>query len=199
MRAKVGILALVVFLFAAAVVPASAETQDVNACVERVVNGGFEAGVTGWEPTTNGPFALVGPALPRTGALGAILGARNNADDRLEQAIALPAGKAATLRFWWHMLTEEPDHPWDTLEVTIKPAGAAESIRLVRITDGDIQGQWREAVFSLSAYAGQTVELSFRAQTDANQPTEFYVDDVSVQACDAPALTKRLMLPLIMR
>ncbi len=198
MRATVGFL-LAVLIFAAAIVPASAETEAVNACAERVVNGGFEAGVTGWEPTTNGPFALVGPALPHTGALGAILGARDNADDRLEQAITLPAGKTATLRFWWHMLTEEPDHPWDTLEVTIKPAGSTESIRLIRITDGDIQGQWREAVFSLSAYAGQTIELSFRGETDANQPTEFYVDDVSVQACDASTLSKRLMLPFILR
>lgn len=199
MRATVGLLLLVVTLFAVAVVPAAAETQSVNACSERVVNGGFEAGVTGWEPTTNGPFALVGPALPHTGALGAILGARNNADDRLEQSITLPAGQTATLRFWWHMLTEEPDHPWDTLEVTVKPAGAAESTRLIRITDGDVQGQWREAVISLSAYAGQTVELSFRAETDANQPTEFYVDDVSVQACDAPVLSNRLRLPFIVR
>jgi len=199
MRATAGFLLLVVILFAAAIAPASAETQSVNACTERVINGGFEAGVTGWEPTTNGPFALVGPALPHTGALGAILGARNNADDRLEQAITLPAGKSATLRFWWLMLTEEPDHPWDTLEVTIKPAGAAESIRLIRITDGDAQGQWREAVINLSAYAGQTAELSFRAVTDANQPTEFYVDDVSVQACDAPTLSRRLNLPFILR
>jgi hypothetical protein len=199
MRARVGFLALAALLMVVAVAPASAEPQGINACAERVINGGFEAGVTGWEATTNGPFALVGPALPRTGALGAILGARNNAGDRLEQIITLPAGKTATLRFWWHMLTEEPDHPWDTLEVTIKPAGSPESIRLIRITDGDIQGQWREAVISLNAYAGQTVELSFRAETDANQPTEFYVDDVSIQACDAPALQKRLMLPVILR
>jgi kumamolisin len=199
MRVKVAFLLTVVVLVAGAVVPAFAEDAAVNACAERVINGGFEAGVTGWEPTTNGPFALVGPALPRSGALGAILGARNNADDRLEQVIALPGGQTATLRFWWHMLTEEPDHPWDTLEVTIKPAGSAESIRLIRITDGDVQGQWRESVVSLSQYAGQTVELSFRAETDTNQPTEFYVDDVSVQACDPSVVARRFVLPLILR
>jgi hypothetical protein len=199
MRATVGFLLLVIAIFGAAVVPAAAETQAVNACAERIINGGFESGVTGWEPTTNGAFALVGPALPRTGSLGAILGARNNANDRLEQTITLPAGQHATLRFWWHMLTEEPDHPWDMLDITIKPAGSTESIRLLRITDGDVQGQWREAVIHLNAYAGQTAELSFRAETDANQPTEFYVDDVSVQTCDALPLPKRLMLPFILR
>lgn len=199
MRATVVLLLLVATLMAGVVDPASAEIEAVSACTERVVNGGFEAGTAGWEPTTNGPFALVGPALPHTGALGAILGARNNADDRIEQSVTLPAGQVTTLRFWWHMLTEEPDHPWDTLEVTVKPAGSSESVRLLRITDGDAQGQWREAVVSLAAYAGQTVELSFRAETDANQPTEFYVDDVSAQACSAPVLSKRLVLPLILR
>jgi hypothetical protein len=201
MRATLVVLALVAGIWNSGILPASAATgpQAANACVEKIVNGGFEAGSTGWEATTNGSFALIGPALPRTGGLGAILGARNNADDRLEQTISLPAGQNATLRFWWQMLTEEPDHWWDKLEVTVKPAGSTESIRLARITDGDLQGQWQQVVISLNAYAGQTIELSFRADTDANEPTEFYVDDVSVQACNAAAMSKRLMLPLVLR
>jgi kumamolisin len=201
MRATFAVLALAAGILMSSFLPTAAATGAlaVNACAEKVMNGGFEAGTTGWEATTNGPYALVGPGKPHSGSLGAILGARNNADDRLEQMISLPAGQNATLRFWWYMLTDEPDHWWDKLEVTVKPAGSTESIRLARITDGDLQGQWQQATISLNAYAGQTIELSFRADTDSNEPTEFYLDDVSVQACDPAVVSKRLMLPFVMR
>jgi hypothetical protein len=151
-------------------------------CSELVVNGGFESGATGWQIKTNGAVALVGTALPHTGQFGAILGARNDAQDELEQEMNLPAGQGVTLRLWWYMLTAETTHPRDTLDVSVKFSGGQE-VGVLHITDGDTPSAWQQAVIDLSSYAGQSVRIKFRATTDANRPTTFYVDDVSVQTC----------------
>ena len=153
-----------------------------SACSELVVNGGFESGATGWQIKTNGSVALIGSTLPHAGLLGAILGARNDAQDELEQEINLPAGQSVMLRFWWHMLTAETTHPRDTLDVLVKPSGGQE-VGILQITDQDTSGAWQQAMLDLSSYAGQSLRIKFRAITDANRPTDFYVDDVSVQTC----------------
>ena len=159
-----------------------------SACSELVVNGGFESGATGWQIKTNGSVALIGPTLPHAGLLGAILGARNDAQDELEQEMNLPAGQSVMLRFWWHMLTAETTHPRDTLDVLVKPSGGQE-VSILQITDENTPGAWQQAMLDLSSYAGQSLRIKFRAITDANRPTDFYVDDVSVQTCTGGAAT----------
>ena len=159
------------------------------ACTEQVANGGFESDGSAWQTTSAGGYALISPILPRTGQWGAILGAYDNANDELAQTITLPAGATLTLHFWWQMTTLEPNHPWDTLDVTVAPAGGGTAIRLFRITDGNIAGDWQPATFDLAPYAGQTVRLAFRAQTDSDQPTDFYLDDISIEACPTVTAT----------
>ncbi len=44
---------------------------------------------------------------------------------------------------------------------------------------------WNPGAADLSAYAGQTVKVRFQAKNDMNNPTSFFVDDVSAQACAA--------------
>ena len=42
--------------------------------------------------------------------------------------------------------------------------------------------QWEQAIFDLSAYAGQALVLSFEAVNDAAQPSHFWIDNVSLVA-----------------
>ncbi|MGQ9490727.1 MAG: hypothetical protein ACUVR4_11630 [Anaerolineae bacterium] len=76
-------------------------------------------------------------------------------------------------------------------------------------------GIWDQIVADLSAYAGQTVVIQFAGRTDESNVSDFYVDDVSVSACEptaTPTATstatatrtldpnlKRHFLPLILR
>ncbi|MGC8782550.1 MAG: choice-of-anchor J domain-containing protein [Anaerolineae bacterium] len=177
--------------------PAAAQAPRPAACAELLVNGGLEDGAAGWQISSADGYPLLSQALPHTGQWGAFLAGYNEADDRLAQAVALPAGQTSTLRFWWQARTDETDHSWDTLDVEITPAGAA-PIRLQRITDADAGGGWQQATFDLSAYAAQTVTLSFHAQTDFDRPTDFYLDDISLEAC-AAATSFQLYLPLTLR
>ena len=160
--------------------PPTAEAAPL-ACTELVQNGGFEAGAASWEIKTNGP-GLIGSTLPHTGQLGALLGGRNNANDELGQGLTLPAGQTSILRFWWHMLTTETSHPADHLDIQVRLADRT-VIPLQQITDGSVAGSWQQGTLDLTAYAGQSVDLQFNADTDAARPTYFYLDDVSVQAC----------------
>lgn len=153
------------------------------ACTEQVTNGGFESGSAPWQSVSAGGYTVISPILPRTGQWGAVLGAYDNANDELAQTITLPAGATLTLRFWWQMTTREADHPWDILDVTVTPAGGGTPVLLRRLTDGDTPGVWQQAVLDLTPHAGQSVRLSFRAQTDSDRPTDFYLDDISVEAC----------------
>jgi hypothetical protein len=152
-------------------------------CTEQVTNGGFESGSAPWQTVSAGGYTLISRIVPHTGDWGAVLAAYNLANDELAQTITLPAGTALTLRFWWQMTTQETNHPWDNLDVTITPAGGGTPVLLRRITDGNTAGVWQQVILDLTPYAGQSLRLSFRAQTDSDHPTDFYLDDISVEAC----------------
>jgi len=181
------------------------------ACAEQVTNGSFESGTTPWQTVSAGGYDVISSILPHTGQWGAVLGAYDSANDELTQTITLPAGTTLTLRFWWQMATQEVDHPWDTLNVTITPVGGGAPVLLRRITDGDTAGVWQQDRLDLTPYAGQSVRLSFRALTDSDRPTDFYLDDISVEACPGtgtvtptPTATqtttqRRIYLPLVLR
>jgi len=160
-----------------------------SSCSELIAEGGFEAGGAAWQTRSSGGYALISSLHPHSGLIGAYLGGYDNADDELAQTINLPADSVVSLTFWWQITTEETSHPWDTLDVTVLPVGAAAPDRLLRLDDGAPAGVWQEAILDLSHYAGETIRLAFHARTDEDRPTEFYLDDVSVQACGASTPT----------
>lgn len=159
---------------------------NTGSCVELITNGSFESGTAPWQFSSAGGYALISQLQSHTGAWGVYLGGYDSADDLASQQIALPGASAIALRFWWRMTTEETSHPWDTLDTNITLSDST-TTRLLRITDGDVAGIWQESVLDLSPYAGQSVRLAFRAQTDQDGPTDFYLDDVSVEACSVQA------------
>jgi hypothetical protein len=101
--------------------------------------------------------------------------------------VTLPAGTIITLRLWWQVTTEETSHPWDTLDATIAPASGGTAVHLLRLSDGSVTGSWQPATIDLSAYRGQTMRLAFRGRTDDSRPTDFFLEDISIEAC--PAVT----------
>lgn len=179
--------AIVVAAASLAIPPAHA--GGPSACSEQVTDGGFEAGGAAWQAVSLGGFALISQLMPHTGAWGAYLAGYNNADDELAQVVSLPAGATITLRLWWQVTTEETTHPWDTLDVTLTPAGGGTDVRLLRLTDGSITDSWQQATVDLSPYAGGNWRLAFRGRTDADRPTDFYLDDISIEACAAASAT----------
>ncbi|MBI5302100.1 MAG: hypothetical protein HY868_08190 [Chloroflexi bacterium] len=50
--------------------------------------------------------------------------------------------------------------------------------------DGDANSAWVQQVIPISpTYAGQTLRIVLVANTDSSDPTNFFIDDVVVSAC----------------
>lgn len=175
------LLALLMGLLAA---PAAWSTAPV-ACTERITNGGFEAGSQGWVQYSKLGFQLIDALFPHTGALGAWLGAEDNAYDQLKQQVTLPSGVSSTrLTFWWALMTEESAGAFDYLVVELDSGDGSTPIRLSAIDNtGSEAWVWNYGELDLTAYAGRTVWVRFTATTDGLNPTHFFVDDVSIQSC----------------
>jgi len=160
---------------------------DPAGCTELLVNGDFESGRTGWTEQSAAGYELISGFNPHTGAWGAYLAGSNNAADRLSQQIVIPGGATSiTLRAWWALATEETGGVFDTLTISLAKPNGAPLVDLVVIDNSADPNIWSETVADLTAYGGQTVVLRITAITDAANPTDFYVDDVSVAACTSP-------------
>jgi hypothetical protein len=164
-------------------------------CAEKLVNGGFEAGATGW--TQNSANDLISSFYPHSGTWGAYLGGVNNADDTLAQQVALPAdAMTITLTAWWAIATEEAGVGFDRMIASLRRPDGALLADLFTVDSSSTANVWDQAELDVTNYRGQTVILQFHATTDASNLTDFYLDDISLVACLPPVT---IYLPLITR
>jgi hypothetical protein len=92
-----------------------------------------------------------------------------------------PGASTATLSFWGWYQTETNGITWDQRWVQLSVNGGPWQ-NFAQLS-GDIMSQWNYYSFSLSAYAGQTVQLRFWFDSIdgvANAYRGWYVDDVAV-------------------
>lgn len=160
-----------------------------RACVpvELIQDGGFEAGLPNpaWQ-TSSSTFSDIlddtPDPPPHSGTWKAWLGGADLVQESLWQTITVPTGTVGLqVNYWWWVSTLEPSHPYDTLMVQIRDVEGNLLEELETLTDGDAAPDWQQSVFTITtAYAGQTIQLAFVAETDDTNPTSFFVDDVSV-------------------
>jgi Zn-dependent metalloprotease len=149
---------------------------------ERVTNGGFEAGTTGWSGTTDAIGAFSGQR-PYEGARYAWLGGNGRrTTETLTQSVAIPAATAsATLTFALHIDTNERGtRIYDRLVVAVKNVNGAVLDTLATYANTNAADGYQVRTFDLSKYRGQTVVLSFVATEDSSLQTSFVIDKVSV-------------------
>jgi hypothetical protein len=164
-------------------------------CANLVGDSGFETG-NGWQMTTSGSYALLGDFLARSGQAAHLAGV-NDANDQVSLNLTLPADKPnVTLSFWWQIQSEEESGEFDGLSVLVSANGNQRS--LLTFGSANAVDQWQQSTVDLSEFAGQAIQLQFAAQTDSSLVTDFFLDDVAVQACGA-AGEFRVFLPLTQR
>lgn len=98
-------------------------------------------------------------------------------------SIALPAGQAARLAFWYATRTEGLVDSYDKRFVQISTNGGASWTDLAQIKDEDDPLVWREKVIDLTAYAGLSIKLRFYFDTvndDDNDKKGWFIDDIDV-------------------
>ncbi len=155
-----------------------------NECQNLVADSGFESGA-GWTMESQGKYTLLSNYLVYSGAQAAYLAGTNNAQDRLSTTLSIPADATVTLRFRWQVQTEEDAGAYDGMSVLVADAQGTPQKVLYALSDANASSVWQTAELDLSEFAGQTIQLQLQAQTDANLPTGFFVDDLVVEACSA--------------
>jgi hypothetical protein len=95
------------------------------------------------------------------------------------------------------MTEEHPGPPFDYLRAQLyQPDGTTVITTTTTLNDKSAYDwHWNLATADLSLYAGQAVELRFWATTDATNPTNFFVDDVSIVACTGGATPTATLTP----
>ena len=152
-----------------------------------VVNPGFETGsLSPWTSCGTTSHAAISSAQAHSGSYSALIGTTAkpevNGTAGLCQTVAVPA--AATLTFWVYEGTT------DTLEYADQEADilSTSGTQLAQLyAEADSTGGWVEKTFSLSSYAGQTVQLYFGVKGNGYSKDYVYeyLDDVSLTGSSA--------------
>jgi hypothetical protein len=149
-----------------------------------ITNGGFEGSVAPW--VLSGQAIWSTGSFPHTGTGYVILGGVNNASDAVFQQITIPSGTSPNLNFWLNVTSSETTTTtqFDRIFVEVRSTSGTLLGTLATFSNlnkGTAGVYVLRGPFNLSAWAGQTVRIQFRATTDFSLITTFRVDDVSVQ------------------
>jgi hypothetical protein len=147
-----------------------------------IVNPGFESGTTPW--VISGSTTRSTGTFPHSGVAYMILGINNSTTSTLYQTVTVPTG--ANLNFWLNITTSEAAGAavFDRLFIEVRNTSGTLLATLATFSNqnsGTAGVYVLRGPYNLSAFAGQTVRIQFRATTDVTLPTSFRVDDVSVQ------------------
>lgn len=152
-----------------------------------IQDGGMEAGVPNpyWFASSS-QFSDVLDDSPtpaaHTGAWKAWMGGNNNVTEVISQTFAIPAGVTQfTLRYWAWIDTQD-GAGGDTFTVQLRNASGGVIATLDALSDTISIPAWTERVFTFTVPTASALQLAFVAQTDALDPTSFFVDDVSLKA-----------------
>jgi hypothetical protein len=150
-------------------------------------NGSFETGnFASWQ-VVGSPVVQEDPPHAVDGSHYAWLGMRDRAHDEIYQTITVPGRLAsAVLLYAWGVYTRDTcdeRSPKDRLTVSIRDAAGRTVEVLESYSECDAREFWEGAGFDLRAYAGQTIQVHFQADTDGQGPSYFALDDVHVHVC----------------
>jgi len=162
--------------------------------VQLLANPGFDAGHVTWSESTLSAstiitnYSVLTSIRSMTPPWLAWLGGYNSGQDDLSQVVTIPAGATSiTLTFYYAIQTAETTPgPRDTMDVYTYDSATSTYTPLATFSDDNAISTWTRFSTSLPlSLAGRTIEVGFRAGTDAAKITNFFVDTVSldVVAC----------------
>ncbi len=149
------------------------------------VNCDFEAGSSGWaEYSQQGSRIILStsdsvlplPVPPHGGSYAAWLGGLNNEISYIQQQVTISAG--APFLVYWHWINSSDVCGYDFGGVLINNI-VVDQYNLCSSTNTN---GWVTHSLDLSGYAGQSVTLQIRVETDSSDFSAVFVDDVSFRA-----------------
>jgi hypothetical protein len=106
----------------------------------------------------------------------------NSANEKLFQTVKIPSTiTTATLSFSLHIDTQESGSTaYDKLSVQVRNSSGTLLGTLATFSNANSASGYQTHSYDMSAYKGQTVEVYFAATTDGSLPTNFVIDNVSL-------------------
>ena len=150
-----------------------------------ITNPGFEQGQTGWTESSTHNFDLIlnesglpSQMLPLPGGQWAVwLGGADGEISFIEQTVTVLAG--APYLTYWHWIASNDFCGYDFAKILI---GNTEAHVYDLCFDENTSG-WQKYGVDLSVYAGQSVALQIRIETDPiSRSSSLFVDDVSFES-----------------
>ena len=186
------LLMCLVLLLGFAVAPVMvAAPVSAQACVNLIVDGGFETGgawVLGPNPVTPQYVTFTRHSGNQSLMLGITGGANVESFSSARQTVMIPAtATQTTLTFWFNAMTSSAPTT-DRMEVLLLDTAGA---RLTTLWQSHNNSQlWNQMSFDLSPWRGQTVQLYFNVYNDGLGGTAaMFLDDVSLTPCTGGGVT----------
>jgi serine protease len=143
-------------------------------------NGDFEAGATVWSEYSSHGWNIIlsGGSLPsgvtpHGGTYAAWLGGGDSEVSYIQQQVDVPSSTPYLEYYHWISSTDYCGYDYASVRIN---GGIVQSYDLC---SSQATGGWVRHTVNLSAYAGQSVTLQIRAETDTSLSSSLYVDDVT--------------------
>jgi len=155
-----------------------------------IQNGGFENGTAPWQESSSGGYEIIQNLNAHSGSNSAYLCGYSNCTDSISQTFTVPTSYTTlTISYWFYS---------DTNKTTTKcldkftsllnpPSGAPISLQRQHNCNNNVTNYWEQETFDVSkllnSYKGKQVVLFFQGTNNNQyQPTDFFVDDVTITA-----------------
>jgi hypothetical protein len=139
-----------------------------------IPNGGFEEGRVSWHEYSSVGHALIlqNSDIAHSGSWYAQLGGTNNDIDSIDQTVTVPADHPY-LSFWRSIASYETVCGNDVYKITVN-GNVIDNYPLCQSNNSG----WHRKAYDLHAYAGQSVSLVIRVETNSSILSTLLVDDI---------------------
>jgi len=152
-----------------------------------IVNGDFEAGATGWTQYSTHGWTLItttfpGSITPHSGSRAVWLGGDANDLSYVLQQVTVPPSRPYLA--YWHWIASADACGYDFGGVMVNST----VVSIYDLCNSANTGGWVKRVVNLGAYAGQSVAMQIRADTNGSNNSNLFVDDVAFQSSPSSLL-----------
>ena len=162
----------------------SSANATTSACIG-LPNGDFELGQTVWTEFSTHGWDLITTVFPtgvtpRGGSWAAWMGGDDSDTSIISQTVTVPGG--TPYLGYWHWIASEDicSYDYGYMRVNSIPQDTLD------LCSSANTGGWVHRVVNLTAYAGSSVSIDFRAFTDSSLNSNWFLDDIQWQASPSP-------------
>ncbi len=167
-------------------------TVTASTTTQLLVNPGFESGLSPWLATSSGGYQsqIVNSTNPHTGGASAWLCGYAGCNDIIWQTVTLPSTTTQVVLSYWLYIdtTKSSQTCLNDLNVLLRTSSGT-TISTVQTKCNANASGWTQYTFdvtkALAGNAGQQIQVAFQGTTTSTLSTNFYVDDVALNATHA--------------